>query len=194
MRVGVFGGTFDPPHNGHLAICLYARELLGLDRLIVSVSKNPFKAAADASDAERLEMAERLVAEINATGLTASACRWEIDQEGPSYTIDLLRHLKAEQPQAELILVIGEDSWRSMHRWKDPEGIAALSSIAVFLRHSRQQDAHTAAPQPDRLRIIPFDMPVSATGVRRLIGSGEDPSRLIPPSIAAYIEARALYR
>jgi len=87
VRIGVFGGSFDPPHNGHLALCLLAREQLGLDRLLISVSKNPFKSSSDAPDSQRKIMARLLAAEINVTGDFVAVSDWELDRSGPSYTI-----------------------------------------------------------------------------------------------------------
>ena len=134
MRTAVFGGSFDPQHNGQHALSLFARELAGFDRLIVSVSKNPFKAAADASDDDRSAMARLLVAEINAAGVFAEISGWELQQSGPSYTIDLLRHVEERCPGDELVLLVGEDSYLQMPQWKFASEIPKHCAIAVFGR------------------------------------------------------------
>ncbi|HWR01912.1 MAG TPA: nicotinate (nicotinamide) nucleotide adenylyltransferase [Chlorobaculum sp.] len=194
MRLGVFGGTFDPPHNGHLALCLYAREFLGLDRLIVSLSKNPFKSPSDAPDDDRAAMALLFAAEINSTGAVAEVSGWELGRPAPSYTVDLLRYVGALNPGAELVLLVGEDSYRQMHLWKSSTEIPALCRIAVFGRsgdYSIENDSRDGLPAAQHYE---FDMPVSATAVRRLIADGEPVTRFVPPSIAAYIESKRLYR
>ena len=194
MRLGVFGGTFDPPHNGHLALCLYARELLGLDQLIISVSKNPFKSASDAPDDDRAKMAALLVAEINPTGAIVEVSGWELDQPGASYTIDLLRHVGSLYPGSELVLLVGEDSYREMGCWKSSAEIPTLCRIAVFGRagfNAEGQDSDNARPQA---QYFDFDMPVSATSVRNLVADGQPINHLVPPAIEAYIASRGLYR
>ena len=194
MRLGVFGGTFDPPHNAHLALCLYAREMLDLDRLIISVSKNPFKAPSDAPDAERGAMARLLADEINATGAIAEVCGWELAQPGVSYTIDLLHHVGSLYPGAELVLLVGEDSYREMSRWKSPAEISSLCQIAVFGRPGFTVAGVASEGALPQARHFLFDMPVSATSVRNLVAEGQPIHHLVPPTITAYIASRGLYR
>jgi len=194
VRTAVFGGSFDPPHNGHLALCLFARELAGLDRLIVSVSKNPFKASADASDEERAALARLLVTEINAAGEFAEMSDWELQQPGPSYTIDLLRHVEARCPGDELTLLVGEDSFRQMPQWRSAPEIPKHCMIAVFGR-SCGENADPPADNP----LFPatrynFDMPVSATEIRQRIAANQPIAHLVPASINDYIAEHGLYR
>ena len=194
MRLAVFGGSFDPPHNGHLALCLYARELAGVDRLIVSVSKNPFKGPADASNDDRTTMAGLLVDEINAAGSFAELSAWELQQPGPSYTIDLLRHVAALHPCDDLVLLVGEDSYRQMPQWRESREIAKLCDIAVFGRSGCELAAASCGETLPPATLFDFDMPVSATEVRRLAAAGQPVSHLVPPTIAAYIASHGLYR
>jgi nicotinate-nucleotide adenylyltransferase len=194
VRIGVFGGSFDPPHNGHLALCLLAREQLGLDRLLISVSKNPFKSSSDAPDSQRKIMARLLAAEINVTGDFVAVSDWELDRSGPSYTIDLLRHLLQEYGNAELVLLVGEDSYRAMPGWKASEEIPGLCTIAVFTRPTGFSGIDPDAGTLPTARFVDFDMPVSATEVRELMKNGRSAAHLIPPSIARYIDAHGLYR
>ncbi|NTW54869.1 MAG: nicotinate (nicotinamide) nucleotide adenylyltransferase [Chlorobaculum sp.] len=194
MRRAVFGGSFDPPHNGHLALCLFARELLGLDRLIVSVSKNPFKGPADASDDNRSAMAGLLTAEINSARPFAELSTWELQQQGPSYTVDLLRHVAELYPDDELVLLVGEDSYRQMPQWRESREIAKLCDIAVFGRSGGELAAASCGETLPPATLFDFDMPVSATEIRRLAAAGQQVSHLVPPSIAAYIASHGLYR
>jgi len=194
VLTGVFGGSFDPPHNGHLAMCLFARELLQLDRLVVSVSRNPFKSGSHASDRERVKMAKLLIDELNATGRFAETSTWEMEQPGPSYTVDLLHHLSALYPDDELLLLVGEDSYRQMGQWKAASEIPRLCQIVYFGREGYEDYQHDAEALHLPVRRIDFDMPVSATEIRRLVASGQPVSQLVPPSITHYIAEHGLYR
>ena len=194
MRVGVFGGTFDPPHNGHLALCLLARERLALDRLVISVSKNPLKAPADASDGHRQRMVGLLADEINLTGDFAEVSSWELLRPGSSYTIDLLHHLRHEYSYAELVLLVGEDSYRDMPRWKEFSRIPDLCTIAVFMRMNAAPVGGVPSGVLPPALFVDFDMPVSATEVRRLLQNGESAAHLLPPAIEGYISDNGLYR
>ena len=194
MRLGVFGGTFDPPHNGHLALCLYAREMLVLDLLIISVSKNPFKSASDAPDEDRATMATLLAAEINSTGAIVEVSGWELDQPGASYTIDLLRHVGSLYPGDELVLLVGEDSYRDMGRWKSSADIPSLCTIAVFGRPGFNAAGAASGSVLPQAEHFVFDIPVSATSVRNLVAGGQPIHHLVPPTIEAYIASRGLYR
>jgi nicotinate-nucleotide adenylyltransferase len=196
VHIGVYGGSFDPPHNGHLALCLIARELLQLKRLIISVSKNPFKHAWGAPDTARKHMAELLSAEINLTGQTSEVCGWEIEKRQPSYTVDLLRYLQALYPNDRLTLLLGEDSFREFPAWKDHDIVLSLCSIAVFGR-AAPTDASlmTDNQQPcGNCRFIDFSMPVSSTGIREMVAMGGSIEGLVPPSIRHYIIEHGLYR
>ncbi|NTU58619.1 MAG: nicotinate (nicotinamide) nucleotide adenylyltransferase [Chlorobiaceae bacterium] len=193
MRLGVFGGSFDPPHNGHLALCLYARDLLDLDLLIISVSKNPFKAPSDAPDEDRAAMAQLLADEINATGAIAAVSRWELEQPGSSYTVELLRHMKRLYPVAERVFLAGEDSYRQMPRWKSYEDIPALCRIAVFGRPGIEHGGDDSGAPLPQAEFHDFDMPVSATDVRTRIASGIPVLHLVPSPIAEYIADRGIY-
>jgi nicotinate-nucleotide adenylyltransferase len=194
VKTAVFGGSFDPPHNGHLALCLFARELAGLDRLTVSVSKNPFKAPADASDDDRATMARLFVAELNTAGKFAEMSDWELQQPGPSYTIDLLRHVAALHQGDDLVLLVGEDSYRQIPQWRESQAITKLCDIAVFGRSGAKLAAASCGGILPTAMLFDFDMPVSATEVRRLAAAGQPVSHLVPQSIAAYIESHSLYR
>lgn len=195
MRIAVFGGTFDPPHNGHLGICLFARELLGLDRLIISVSNNPFKEFLGASDNDRRKMAELLAAEINKTGESAEASGWELSRSGHSYTIDLLRYVRAIYPAAEMVLLVGEDSYREMPRWKSFEEVIRFCPIAVFRREPQPgEDNNIFAGAEGGIRCIDYDMQVSATMIRTRIAARESITQLLPSSIRRYIADHELYQ
>lgn len=139
-------------------------------------------------------MAHLLVAEINAAGKFAEISDWELQQPGPSYTIDLLRHVAALHPGDELVLLVGEDSYRQMSQWRESREIAKLCDIAVFGRSCGALAAASCGEKLPPAMLFDFDMPVSATEVRRLAAAGQPISHLVPQSIAAYIESHGLYR
>ncbi|MEI7933441.1 MAG: nicotinate (nicotinamide) nucleotide adenylyltransferase [Chlorobiaceae bacterium] len=198
MHLAVFGGTFDPPHNGHLALCLLARELLDIDRLIISVSNNPFKKNSEAGDAHRMHMAELISSEINRTGFCCEVSRWELDKQQPSYTVDLLRYLHARYPNERLSLLVGEDSFRDFSSWKECEKLFLLCDVVVFRRSSTMVTGLPVTPNvqhwKEAIRFIDFAYPVSSTEVRVVAGAGNSLSRLVPASLHCYITEHAIYR
>lgn len=192
MRLAVFGGTFDPPHIGHLALALFARELLSLDRLILSVSDNPLKPGRGASDEDRLAMAQLLSLEINRTGEDSLVSGWELSRPRPSYTVDLLRHVRDLHPDAHITLLVGEDSYADFHRWRNPERIFDLAEVAVFRRAA--EGAAEGLAEDKRVRVVEFSAPVSSSMVRSRIERGESVAGLVPGPVMEYIRRRGLYR
>lgn len=196
MHLAVFGGTFDPPHNGHLALCLYARERLEIDKIFISVSNNPFKQKRCAADEHRKRMAECLSSEINLTGSCSQVSGWELDKQQPSYTVDLLKYVHQLYPHDRVTLLVGEDSFREFHSWKDYEQLFSLCDIVVFRRASTE----TSAAHPDSLKrkgsleVFDFSYELSSTEIRDLSAAGQSVSRLVPPSVHRYIIEHSLYR
>src|SRR5689334_14328256 len=131
MRVGIFGGSFDPPHVGHLLVAVDALERLGLDRMVlVPTAQQPLKVARGGSHAsaeERLAMT-RLLADGDARFEVDPI---EIERGGISYTVDTLEALAGRWPEAELFLLAGADVLGSFHRWREPERIRSLATLVV---------------------------------------------------------------
>ena len=195
MHLAVFGGTFDPPHNGHLALCLFAKELLQIDRLIISVSNNPFKQHREAGDGHRMRMAELISSEINRTGSCCEVSGWELEKQHASYTVDLLRYLHARYPHDRLTLLVGEDSFREFSSWKEHETLLLLCDVVVFGRSSIEMSRTSClTPNAVATRFIDFVCPVSSTEVREVAAAGKSISRLVPDSVRRYINQHALYR
>ena len=196
VHLAVFGGTFDPPHNGHLALCLYAREILEIDKLFISVSNNPFKHKRGAADEHRKRMAECLASEINLTGACSQVSGWELEKQQPSYTVDLLKYVQQLYPHDRVTLLVGEDSFKEFHSWKDYEKLFSLCDIVVFRRASTEDSdpPSDSLLQKGSIRVIDFAYEVSSTEIRELAAAGQSISRLVPPSVSRYIIEHALYR
>ena len=198
MRLAVFGGTFDPPHNGHLALCLYARELLRIDRLVISVSNNPLKDSPHSADRDRVKMAELLAETINRTGTIAEVCNWEIHRGHPSYTIDLVAYLEEIYSFPDITLLIGEDNYREFRQWRSWEELVRRCTIVIFGRaadeNAESDVAGLESLHKDKFFRIDFNLSLSSTEIRQRIVSGEDCSGLMPSAIWRYIVEEGLYR
>lgn len=193
MKIGVFGGTFDPPHVGHVAVAEDARKHLGLDRLLlVPANVSPFKVdEVGITDAElRLRMTNAAVEGIR--GILVD--RLELDRDPPSYTVDTLRALAARMREAELFLLLGVDQWASFGRWKDAEAIAELATIVVLARNGT--DAAEIDPGVDvpwrSVRVRRVD--VSSTEIRERVREGLSVEGLVPDAVARIIRDHELYR
>jgi nicotinate-nucleotide adenylyltransferase len=194
-RVGLLGGTFNPPHLGHLVCAQEALLQLGLDRvLLVPVAVAPHKAIeADPGVEHRVAMCEAAVADDDRLGVS----RADADREGPSYTVDLLRALSGDD---ELTFIVGGDMAFSLPAWRDPEGVLALAEIGVAEREGvRRADISERladlAGAAERVRF--FDMPrldISSSLIRRRAGAGVPVRYLVPDAVASYIEHERLYR
>ena len=188
-RIGVFGGTFDPPHVGHLIVARDAAEQLGLDRLLLVLSvRPPRRPHGELTPAElRLEMLE--AATQGDPVLEPSDL--EVRRPGPSYTVDTLGELRRREPDAELVLLIGVDQWRDLPNWRDPQRIAPLASLAVMARAGE-------APADNGLgfdwRTCPVTrIDISATEVRERVRQGRSIRYLVPEPVRAIVERNSLY-
>jgi nicotinate-nucleotide adenylyltransferase len=195
--VGILGGTFNPPHIGHLVMALQAREQLGLDRVVLMpVAVPPHKEAdGDPGAGVRLELA-RLAAE-GEDGLEVSTA--EIDRGGASFTVDTLEELHERDPEQELTFIVGADMAHSLPAWRAPERILELARLAVAEREGIARDdiAERLAPLHDGSRVTFFDMPridVSSSDLRRRVAEGRSVRHLVPDAVAQAIADRDLYR
>ena len=187
MRRGIFGGSFDPVHNGHLAVAEAAARQLGIDVVhLVPAHEQPFKRGSLVASAEdRLAML-RLAVEGHSLLLVDDR---ELRRAGVSYTIDTLRELTAEFPDDSLSLVIGADAARDIAAWREAEAMASLAEVVALPRQGSEIP-------PDRLisrvaEVSPVD--VLASDVRARVRRGESISDLVPLAVASYIAERALY-
>ena len=201
MNIGVYGGTFDPPHWGHITAARAAMEQLGLDKLVLIPDRvPPHKAMPEgsASPEQRLEMAVLATAEL---GKRAEVSDWELRRDGPSYTSDTLAELRREYPEETLWLLMGSDMFLSLQTWHAPEEIMALARIAPFSREAEDESAAFAA-QKARLEreygaqicIVqnPEVRELSSTEVRAALAAGQG-SDLLPPAVYGYVLREHLY-
>lgn len=192
-RIGVLGGSFDPPHAGHVAVAETAVRQLGLDRLLViPAAQAPLRdAAARAGVADRLELARLAFAGVP----RAAVDDREIRRGGVSYSVDTARELARENPGADLVWVLGADQLSRLHLWREAPELCRLARFAVLAREGREGsvDASLASvARVERLRAPEVD--VSSTRLRALLAAGADAGKALPPAVAAAIQARSLYR
>jgi nicotinate-nucleotide adenylyltransferase len=194
-RVGLLGGTFDPPHIGHLVCAQEALVQLALDRvLLVPAGTPPHKEiAADPGVEHRVAMCEAAAAGDERFGVS----RADADREGPAYTVDLLRSLAGAD---ELTFIVGGDMAHSLPAWRDPEGVLALARLGVAEREGvRRADIaeRLAGLAGADERVVFFDMPrldISSSLIRRRAAAGLPLRYLVPEPVAEYIERTGLYR
>lgn len=189
-RIGIFGGTFDPPHRTHLEIARAARDQASLDRVLFMVSGDPpHKHGEVTIDAEdRLAM---VAAALNGEpGFEAS--RIEMERSGPSFTIDTLLELRRLRPEAELYLIIGYDSLLELPRWRRAPEIVQQAHLLVAPRADQTELAAEAFPERYQMLELP-PSPVSSTEIRERLLRGEVPGDWLPEAVLRVIRDRGLY-
>jgi nicotinate-nucleotide adenylyltransferase len=190
-RLGVFGGTFDPPHVGHLVSAVNVRHELGLDRVLLVVNNVPWQKAGTrtVSPAEqRLGMVAAAVADVD--GLEAS--RVEIDAGGPSYTADTLAALLDDDPTRELYVILGADAAAGILTWERCDEVRDLATIVAV---ERPGAAPAAAPAGWRWTTVEVpSLEVSSTDLRARAADGRPLDYLVTHEVADWIESHQLYR
>ena len=195
-RIGILGGTFNPPHVAHLVCAQEARAQLGLDVVrLIPVHTPPHKEADhDPGGEVRLQLCREAVAD--AEGLEVS--RIELDRGGPSYTVDTLRAIHAEQPDDELTFIVGGDQAQGLPTWREPAEVLRLARLAVAEREGIRRADVRARLQPlcaaDRIAF--FDMPrldVSSSDLRARVAAGRPIRLLLPPAVAERVATLGLY-
>ncbi|MGH9027427.1 MAG: nicotinate-nucleotide adenylyltransferase [Acidimicrobiia bacterium] len=186
-RVGVFGGTFDPVHVGHVAAASEVRQRLELDRMLVVPAGDPWQKGHDvvASAADRLAMVEAAIEGID--GLHISPL--EVDRDAPSVTADTLEALAA--PSRRLYLVLGADAVANMHSWRRLEETRHLAALVVVERAGEHAESPGPGWQVERVPIPRLD--VSSTDIRDRVADGRPIDGLVPPAVITVIRSRGLY-
>ena len=190
-RVGVFGGTFDPPHLGHSIVAAEVAEAVGLDRVLwVPARIPPHKRGRPVTPpAVRGRMVEAAVRDDPRSVL----CNLELEREGVSYTVDTLRSLRASHPGWSLFLILGSDLLAGFVSWKEPEAISGLAEVVAIWRAG-------TAPAPEQgmnpavriVRVTPVD--ISSSRIRSRVARGKAVSDMVVPRVMSIIESERLYR
>jgi len=196
-RIGILGGTFDPPHIGHLILAQHALDAIGLSQLLfVPAADPPHKQQEDKAPVEdRLAMLDCAIMDNPQFAIS----RVDVDRPGPHYSVDMVRLLQAEYPQAELFFVMGGDSLRDLPKWHLPQELIRLCKIAVMRRPQSTISPdmhHDILPElADRLTIV--DAPlidISSTTIVARCAAGKSVRYLVPDAVLAYIKDHQLYR
>jgi nicotinate-nucleotide adenylyltransferase len=189
-RIGLFGGSFDPVHIGHLLVAQAACEELALDRLFfIPASQSPFKPSTiPAAQQLRLRMLRMALAGKSNYGIDTQ----ELTRGGVSYSIDTVRSYRTRFPNAELFYLIGADHVPTLPKWREAEQLAALAEFVVI---PRPGEIPASAPAPFRVRLLggwPFR--VSSSDIRARVQAGREIAHLVPGGVADVIHEGALYR
>jgi nicotinate-nucleotide adenylyltransferase len=184
-RLGVFGGTFDPPHLGHVRAVAAARDQLALDRLIVTVANDPWRKpeSPTASPALRLDMARAAFSGMDRVEVSDL----EIVRGGPTYTVEALL---ASDPKTSIVVILGADAAAGLREWHRAGDLARLATVAVVPRPGSEIPESGAF----RLEVVQMDpVDLSSTSVRDALAAGADPSELLPAGVIPILSSHPLY-
>jgi nicotinate-nucleotide adenylyltransferase len=190
-RIGLFGGTFDPPHRAHVALARAALDALQLDAVRWIPAGQPWqKTRAVTPAAQRVAMVQLAIEGEPRFVLD----RTELDRPGPSYTLDTVRAFASAESDAQWFLVIGADQYAGLHTWRDWQVLLGLVTLAVA---NRPGPMPPVSPEVLRFphRVVPLPMlAISATEVRDRVARGLPVDSMVPPAVARYIDSNRLYR
>ena len=185
--VGLFGGSFDPVHHGHLLVARAALESLALEELrFVPAAEQPFKPGGHAPAADRVALLRAAIAGAPGFGVETA----EVDRGGASYTVETLRMLKEREPARTFILLLGADAAADLPRWREADEVLRLARVAVFAR--------PGYPIPDAAwvsAVVPAPaIDISATDLRQRVAAGRPIRYYVPDPVATMVAERGLYR
>ncbi|MDX1811594.1 MAG: nicotinate-nucleotide adenylyltransferase [Gammaproteobacteria bacterium] len=208
-KIGIFGGTFNPVHYGHLRVALECKMTLALDEMRMMIcAQPPHRAHPDVTAQQRLAMLQLGLQQSNELILDNR----ELEREGPSYSVDTLKSLKSDYPDSALFMVIGSDSFQSLDTWHCWEEILDLCNIVIARRPDNLSDEESRMGQllRDRFvdttsktdaffagKIIPVgvsQLEISATAIRDMIRGGMSPQYLLPENVLNFIKEQGLYK
>jgi nicotinate-nucleotide adenylyltransferase len=193
MRIGLLGGTFDPPHAGHLLLAKAALSQLELDEvLFLPAFRNPLKKGKGTPAKQRVEMLNLLLKDEPNIGI----CDIEVTRGGPSYTVDSLSELQSAQP-ATYWFILGADSLKSLPEWKHPDRLLRMCRLAVAVRPPlNPQEALARLPEYVKESVDILEMPpsdISSTEIRLRISEGKPVKPQVSDAVLRYIKASKLY-
>ena len=188
-KLGVFGGTFDPPQNGHIAVAKAVLERLDLDHVLFVPAGNPWQKNEQTSAAQRQEMVRLAIEGYDQFSVSTV----DIDREGPTYTVDTLRDISLQYPDSELFFIVGDDAFAGITSWKDFEKLGELATIVVVSRIGIAPEV--PAKLSPSVNLLEIDsLPISSTQCRERIANGETLEGLVPGKVAEYVAKHQLYR
>jgi nicotinate-nucleotide adenylyltransferase len=183
-KIGIYGGTFDPIHHGHLILGRQACEEIGLDQLIFVPAKvSPFKNPAFASGEQRLSMLRAAIEGQDA--FAADDC--ELKRPPPSYSIDTVLQIREREPKAELFWLVGTDNVGGLGKWHRIDALKRLVQFVVLDRGRGEKTAH-------RFQVVQRNIDISATDIRKRVASGRSIRYLVPKAVEDIIRREKLYR
>ena len=191
-RLGILGGTFDPPHAGHLAAAVAVQTQVALDELVLMVANEPWQKVGDrqVTPAQvRFEMTEALVEGIS--GLRADDR--EIRRGGPTFTVDTLEEIHTEHPDTEIFLIVGADTASRLETWHRASDVVRLSTIVIVNRDNSTNAATGFLRDARVLNVTMTPVDVSSSAIREAVAHGESIDFLTSPSVASIIRDRSLY-
>jgi nicotinate-nucleotide adenylyltransferase len=196
-HIGILGGTFNPPHMGHLVMAQEALDQLELDRVVLMPVAIPPHKEADEDPGARARVDLCRLAVAGDERFEVSTV--EVDRGGASFTVDTLRELHDLEPEHELTFIVGGDMAHSLPAWREPEAVLALATLAVAEREGvrREDIARRLDPLHDGDRVVFFDMPridISSSNIRRRVAEGRPVRYLVPDAVNEAIVERGLYR
>jgi nicotinate-nucleotide adenylyltransferase len=190
-RVAIYGGSFDPIHDGHLAVAEAARDRFELDEvMIVPTAHPPHRSDAVASYQDRYNMIELAVEGRRAIHPS------KLEEPGSAfkhYTIETLRRLRQMLPKDELFVIIGVDSYNNLHTWREPQALATEAELIVVSRPGSEPDAKLRLPASRVHFIRDIQQDVSASQIRAAVAAGQPIEKFVPRAVAEYIRAHHLY-
>ena len=196
MRLGILGGTFNPPHLGHLISAQEAYVHLRLDQvLVIPANIPPHKAVEDEpGPAHRVELCRLAVQGDDRFAVS----ELEIDRDGPSFTVDTLEELNSKAPDSDLFLILGADIAAGLPGWREPGRVLSLSRLAIAERPGTSRaDVEAAIRQVhggDRAEFFPMPtIEISSTDIRRRVARGEPINYMVPDAVARYVHEHRLY-
>ena len=192
MRLGIFGGSFDPPHLGHLLAASDALEHLALDRIVcVPAATQPLKAGRSVANADqRLEMVRLLVEGDDRFEVSPV----EVERKGLSFTVDTLEHFAAAHPSAERFLLVGADVLETFPQWRQPERVLQLARLVVLERAGDHVSLPAGVDGAAVTRLPTRRIDVSSTEIRERVRAGRSIRGFVTDAVAAYIGRCGLYR
>lgn len=191
-RLGLLGGTFDPPHLGHLAAALAVQTQVGLDEIVLLVANEPWQKVGDrqVTPAQvRFEMTEALVEEIP----ELRADDREIRRGGPTFTVDTLEEIHAEHPDTEIFLIVGADTASRLETWHRASDVVRLSTIVKVNRDNSTKVATEFLRDARLVNVTMTPVDVSSSAIREAVAHGESIDSLTSSSVATIIRDRSLY-